>query len=192
MARTEASDRICTDCWERGVDAYGTATIFLRRSAVYRRLLQAVSFLGIVVPLFIGGTVMAFGLQFTLLPELITVAAALGLAQLLLSAGAIVYSWADSLEYALQSTAENFDLSVRFKELGGTATGPPSDLEVRYASLAARDDARRANDATKGVSDKELHRGHRAGLRQFRRECSACKKVPVSMESTDCEVCGRF
>lgn len=192
MVRTDATDRICKDCWERGVDAFGTATIFLRRSRNYRQLLRALSFVGVVVPLVVGGTVLAFGLQVAYLPLLITVAAGLGLVQLALSAWSIVYSWADSLEYSLQSVAENFDLSAQFKELGNTGSDPQPDLEVRYVALKARDDARRANDATKGVSNKELRYGHRAGLRQFGRECNACKTVPLSMAPTECEVCGRF
>jgi mobilome CxxCx(11)CxxC protein len=192
MPRTGATDQICRDCWDRAIYAYGTAEIFLRRSRRYRELLRALAFVGTVVPLLVGGFVMGFGLQSAYLPTILAAAAALGLFQLAFSAWSIVYSWADNLEYALRSTAENFHLSAEFKELGATATDPPANLETRFAALKARDDVRRADDATKGVSPKEFRYGHRAGLRQFSKACSECKAVPTSMESTNCPVCGRF
>jgi mobilome CxxCx(11)CxxC protein len=190
--RTDASDRVCLDCWNRGIHAYGTGQIFLRRSRRYTRLLQALSFFGIVVPLLIGGVVLAFGTDPSYLKTLITVAAATGIVQLLLSAWSIVYSWADNLQYSLESAADNFDLSLKFKELGEQAPTPPDDLQLKAVALKARDDARQMSDARKGVSPKELRFGYRAGLRQFSRQCDECKQVPRSMEPSGCNTCGRF
>lgn len=192
MFRTDATDRICRDCWNRALYAYGTGQIFLKRSRRYTKLLQALAFFGIVVPLLIGGIVLGFGTKASYLDTLIPIAAFAGVVQLVFSALSIVYSWADNLQYALESAAENFDLSIKFTELGEQAQAPPDDLEVRAATLKGRDDARQMADAKKGITAKELRCGHRAGLRQFGRACDECKQIPRSMEATTCHTCGDF
>lgn len=192
MPRTDATDRICLDCWNRAIYAYGTGQIFLKRSRKFTKLLQALSFFGIVVPLLIGGVVLGFGTDGSYLKTLIAFAAAAGIVQLILSAWSIAYSWADGLQYALESASENFDLSLKFKELAEQAPAPPEDLELRAAALKAKDDARQMADAKKGVTAKELRYGHRAGLRQFARRCDECKQVPRSMEASKCNTCGKF
>jgi mobilome CxxCx(11)CxxC protein len=190
--RTSESDRICQECWVRALYAYGTAAIFRKRSRLYRGLIRALTFMGIVVPLLIGGVVIGFGTQATYLAFILGVAAFVALVQLVFSAWALVYRWDDKLEYSLESVAENFELSSTFKDLGTLAPEPPADLQIRFAAAQAKDDARRAADDKKGLTEKELRYGHRAGLRQFLRKCEECQTVPVSMDSTDCPVCGRF
>jgi mobilome CxxCx(11)CxxC protein len=192
VAATTASKQICADCWDRGLNAFATGAIFLRRSRNYRKLLQLLGFVGMIVPLLVGGFVMAFGTSPTYLPRLLLIAGALGLIQLGFSGLSIAYAWADRLEYSLASAADNLDLSVLYRELGNTASNPPVDLDVRYSGLKGRDTARRQADSTKDVTPMELRYGHRAGLRQFQRACASCKVVPVSMTPTNCEVCGKF
>jgi mobilome CxxCx(11)CxxC protein len=192
MQRTDGTDRLCSDCWNRAIYAYGTGQVFLKRSGKYTKLLQALSFFGIIVPLLMGGVVLGFGTEGWYLKPLIAAAAVAGVVQLALSAWSIVYSWAENLQYALESAAENFDLALKFKELGERAQTPPDDLEVRVAALKARDDARQMADAKRGVTAKELRYGHHAGLRQFGRACDECKQIPRSMEATKCHTCGGF
>jgi mobilome CxxCx(11)CxxC protein len=190
--RTPDTDRICGESWKLAIYAYGTAIIFQKRSRRYRGLIRALTYIGIVVPLLIGGVVLGFGLHASFLPTLLWVAAAAGVFQLGFSAWSLVFTWADDLEYSLESATENFDISSRFKDLGSLATVPPADVATAFAIVKAKDDARRAADSKKGVTEKELRYGHRAALRQFERECTGCHKVPTSMDSTDCPICGRF
>jgi mobilome CxxCx(11)CxxC protein len=123
---------------------------------------------------------------------LISVAAALGIVQLLFSAFSIGFSWSDQLAYSLESAADNAGLSDTFKDLALQAANPPDDLQVRFAAIKAKDEFRRAADMKSGLTEEELRFGHRAGLRQFGRECNGCKKIPQSMDSTNCSICGRF
>lgn len=192
MERTDATDRVCSDCWKRAIYAHGTGELFLKRSLKYTKLLRALSFFGIVVPLLIGGVVLGFGTHGACLEPLIGIAAFAGVVQLAFSAWSLVYSWADNLEYSLESSAENFDLSLKFRELGAQAESPPDDLMLRVTELKAKDEARQRADTKKGVSEKEMRYAHRAGLRQFGRACDDCGKIPYSMEPTTCPVCGRF
>jgi mobilome CxxCx(11)CxxC protein len=148
--------------------------------------------MGIIVPALIGGVVIGFGTDSAYLPVLLWLAALAGVIQLFFSVWAVVNKWDDKLEYSLESVAENFELSSTFKQLGTLAPEPPADLQIRFVAAQAKDDARRAADDKKGLTEKELRYGHRAGLRQFQRKCEKCATVPVSMDSTDCPVCGGF
>lgn len=192
LTRTAATDHICSDCWERAIYAHGTAEVFLKRSRLYAWLLRALSFWSLVLPIFIGGIVIGFGPKALYLAQFLAAVAIVGLVQLVLSLWSVVASWTDNLQYSLESAAENFDLSSKLKEMGRQAQNPPDDLEVRFAELKGRDDSRRMADTKRAVTPKELRYGHRAGLRQFQRKCEGCQIVPVSMDATKCNVCGRF
>jgi mobilome CxxCx(11)CxxC protein len=190
--RTAESDMICQESWDRAVHAYGIAAVFQKRAKSYGSLIRALTFMGIIVPLLIGGVVVGFGIHASHLEFLLGIAAFVGLIQLFCSAWSLVYKWDDKLAYSLESAAENLALSSEFEELGKLATHPPPDLEVRSAAAKAKDEARRASDAKQGLWEQQLRIAHRAGLRQFRRACVKCGQIPYSMEPTDCPVCGRF
>ena len=174
------------------MDAFGTGELFQKRSRRYTTRIQWLSFSGLVLPLFIGGVVIGFGPEAAYLKRLLVAAAILGLPQLVMSLWALVASWADNLQYSLESAAENADLAARFQELAQQAQHPPDNLELHYVELKALDDARRKADTKKGVTARELRYAHRAGLRRFQRECVECNLVPRSMEPTTCNTCGRF
>ncbi|MGA0588851.1 mobilome CxxCx(11)CxxC protein [Dyella sp. KRB-257] len=192
MARTQLTDKICAECWNRAIDCYGTGKIFIERANRYRKLLDFISYLGIAVPALVGGIVLAYGAHASYLPLIFFAAGLLGLAQLLLSIASVVRSWPSELEYAHESASANFFLSEEFKRLGSTATSPSPDLQAKSNELIAKDEARRQQDIKKTVTDKELRKGHRHGLRYFQRACVECKQVPRDIISTDCNVCGRF
>ena len=192
MPRTIETDTICQQCWDLALYAYGTATAFQKRSQKYKKQLRWLSFAGIVFPLIIGSLVLGFGTNLKHLHLYIAVGVLAGVAQLVVSAWSYVSGWADELDYSAESAADNFALSAKFRDLGTQAQNPPADIEVRFAEIKALDNARRLSDSKRGLTFKELRYAHRAGLRQFNRECTGCGKVPVSMEPTDCQVCGGF
>lgn len=178
-----------SECWNRAIQAYATGEIFKRRSQKYTWRIQLLTFLGIVVPVLVGAVVLAFGVQFEHLGALLAFAGVISIVQLVVSAWALVANWTENLQYSLESATENFDLSLKFKKLG---QNPPADFQTRSAALQAKDEARQGSDNKRNISDRENRRGHRAGLRQFERECKGCKKTPISMISSNCDMCGNF
>lgn len=187
------TELLAKECWDRSIHAYGTMAIFQKRSDKLNKLLRLVSVAGIIFPLLIGGFVLAFGTKNAFLETiLIPVVLVIGIAQLILSAISLVYAWSDELQFCLDSAAENHDLSIKFKELGGLAANPPADYESRINVLKATDNARQHADMKKNLSERELRYGHRAGLRSIGRACAGCGIVPTSMESSDCSICGGF
>jgi mobilome CxxCx(11)CxxC protein len=191
MTRTSQTDQICLECWNRAIDCYGTGKIFLERANRYKTRLDWIAYLGIAIPALVGGIFLAYG-NIAVLAVVGSLAGLLGLVQLLLSIAAVVRSWPSELEYAHESATANFAFSEEFKRLGGMAAQPPADLQARASELIAKDEARRQQDNKRGVSDKELRKGHRHGLRYFQRACVECKLVPTDMCSTTCNVCGRL
>jgi mobilome CxxCx(11)CxxC protein len=191
MPRTPQTDQICKEAWDRALYAYGTAKIFLERSRRYRRKIRWLAFIGIAGPVLIGVMVL-HGVSPEHLVTFIAAVAAISVVEALISVWSIVANWADNLSYSQRSAADNFALSSAFQELGQKCENPQDDLIVKFTALRSSDDARRAQDADQGITEKELRYGHRAGLRQFQRACEGCKKVPMSMDSTDCGVCGEI
>lgn len=53
MVRNQATDQICIEAWKRAIWCFGTAEIFLARSRRYRRDMNALSLVGIAVPLLV-------------------------------------------------------------------------------------------------------------------------------------------
>jgi mobilome CxxCx(11)CxxC protein len=147
--------------------------------------------MGFLVPILIGGLVLSYG-HFKSLPTVIAVASAFAIFQTIVSLWSVIGGWVTGYAYATASAADNAVLAKRYIDL---ATRRVEDLLVlrhEYEKLAIRDEARQDQDYQQGVSETEKRRGLRAALRQYQRECVGCSKVPLSMESTDCDVCGKF
>ncbi len=192
MARTPQSDMLCTECWNRALDCFGTGKIFRDRAKKLRAKLDAISDLGIAVPALVGGVVLSYGTDGSHLSLLISAAAGLGLVQLMLSIASVVKSWPSELEYANESSSANFELSEHFSRLGRMAQDPPAELSAMVSELRTLDTSRRQQDEKRSVSDVELRKGHRHGLKYFQRKCAQCQLVPASLKSTTCPTCGEF
>lgn len=184
-------DVLRQECWKNAIYAFGTSHIFQRRLRRIRKRLQWLTYSGIVLPLLIGAVVLSFGVDLPGLPVLIAIAALLLIAQLAVSAWSIVAGWVDQLAHASDSAITNERLSRQYAELG---RNPPSggQFRVAYDLVRADDQNQRQLDLRQHLSDKEERRGMRAALRQFRRACDGCGKVPASLRPTECDICGNY
>lgn len=177
------------DCWGRAIETFGTAYIFQDRIRTPRRNLRVITFLGIAIPALVGGIILSFGTDPTMLKPLLWAAGILGTVQLALSVWALVARWDDEVAYGFESSADNFRLSSQYERLGKTG---PADIALRFEVLEAANQARINSDVRVNLTDRQKRMGLRAGLRQFRRECVSCGHVPESMTSTPCAICGNF
>jgi len=198
QAKGEGSERmnagvdIRNKCWDEAVYCFGTAYVFERRSKAYKRLLQWLTFLGLAVPLAVGGIVMSFGVDLPYTAWIITVASILGLAQLILSLWSLVAKWDDMFAYSVESCSDNYRLSDLFKNLAQFENPNSPEHMNRYELLQSENRMRSGRDNQQTLSDREKRTGLRAALRQFQRTCVACKAVPMSMKPSKCDVCGNF
>lgn len=183
---------IKTDSWNRALHACATAFIFEQRARRLRKRLKGLTFVALVVPVIVGGLVLAYGAGLPMLGVVVAVGAGVGLIQLIVSTWSVVAGWVESYDYAITSLVENQRLSRDFRELGEDEGSDVVALRNRLNILKASDDARQAQDYGQDISEEEKRMGHRAALRDRQRACVGCGQTPISMEATDCGVCGRF
>lgn len=187
MENTEL-DNLRRMCWNTALHSFGYSYLFQKRYTYYKRCMQFLMFAGLGIPLIIGGLALTFGLtQFV-----INTALAIGLIQLILSFIAVVYKIDDAIIYSHKSSAEHMALSHGYRTLASNDLIDTQEFKHKYEILEIRREIISYSDLEQKISDKELRRAHRAGLREFSRECIECKKVPYNMNSTECNVCGKF
>ena len=192
MNGKESADSLRRDCWDQAIYAFGTAWIFEQRAKRYRWRLRILDFLGIVVPVTVGGIVLSFGTMPTYLPYVFVPAGILSIVQLVMSVWSLVARWEDALVYAEESVSSNHRLSREYEGLGRNPPGALADLKLRHSLLEKENQLRNELDNKQGLTEREKRGGLRAGLRRFQRPCVACKQIPQSMKPSDCDVCGRF
>lgn len=179
-----------TDCWNGALHTYGTSAVFQRRAIGLRQKLRILNYIGIAVPLLVGGLVVSYG-AVKILPIIIGVASAIGLVQLAVNAWAMTAGWVEAYSYAVGSVTENDSLANRYQDL---AKNPPllDEMRQRYDKLQHEDGVRRSRDNEQGVTAAEKRYGMRAALRKYQRKCSACTQVPTTMKPGNCGVCGDY
>jgi mobilome CxxCx(11)CxxC protein len=184
--------QISKDSWNKALHAVGTAEIFRRKQRVLSKRLNLLTFLGIAVPAFTGATASGYGVNSEILKKSIYISIPLLIAQLIISIWAAVNTWSSNLAYTYESVSENDRLGQDFTDL---AQNPPTDSvqhEHRYSLLNSQLANRDREDDKWHMSEKEKRYGMRFSLRQFQRQCPECKTVPTSLDSTSCNVCGKF
>jgi len=187
-----AADEQREDCWDKAIHAFGTAYIFEQRFYKSRNKQRLLTFLGLAVPVLVGGvTVAFFGIEQLkpFLGGLIVLSALASTAQLMVTIWSLVEKWDDQTIYGSESSVDNYEISRLYAEF---AKNNPVDFKSKYELLNVRNSIRSIEDGKRGVTEPEKRRGMRAGLRRFQRPCAGCKQVPVDLVSTDCNVCGNY
>ena len=180
------------ECWERALISYGTGAIFQDRSEKLRKYLEWLTYAGLILPLFVGAVVLAFGPNPEYLNVILWIAGVLGVIQVTIFLWSIVNKWNEKFGDSLEAMTENFQQAYDYERL---AKNPPSELmEFKHGVdlLEAKYQKRNDLDEKQGVTEMEKRKGMRAGLYRFQRECFECKEVPSTMEPSNCKVCGNF
>jgi mobilome CxxCx(11)CxxC protein len=172
--------------------AFGTAAIFERRAQILGRRLKGLAFLGIAVPLTIGGVVRSFSGALQYLEFALWIAGLASLAQLVLTAWSLIKRWQDRHAYALASMVDNHKIAQKYEHLGKNPPGHLTEFKFRQELLNAESSTCDSLDYQQELSDKERRRGMRVALRQYQLPCAGCREVPKSLKATNCDVCGQF
>lgn len=196
VVRTETPEQLFgklrTVCWNSAITSFALAYIFdkkAQRHSLYTNLLKV---FGIVVPVCVGATALGYGLDTEILKLVITLAIPLSIIQLVFSVFAVVHKWDDELAYAYEASQDLSTLSERFKKLGNLPPMSFEELNDSYERLNCTLKARTQQNSKHNLKEWELRLGMRYALREFRRKCVGCDKIPISMDSTDCDVCGKY
>lgn len=192
MPQDIKSEKIRLECWEFSFHCYGTTYIFNRRAIRYSEFVNCLKVLGIVVPVLVGSTASGYGLDSALLKWLINIAIPVSIFQLVFSVLAVIYKWDEELGYAYEASKDHNYLSQEFKSLANIPNENEKELQRRFDILVIKLQSREEQDSKHSIMEWENRMGMRYALRQFKKECVGCKTTPVSMESTDCDVCGKY
>jgi len=181
---TQQLQRHCSD---KRFYSFGTAKIFERRARRLELKRNWITYLGIVVPLLVGGSALAFGTK--ALPYVLVPASLLGLVQLSLSAWSLVAKWDAHHSYALSAAQAQTRL---FNSWDALAKRPPPSIEQAVEELDKEDQRQEQSDLLQNISDREKRFAMRAALYHFGNTCQRCNRKPDSMKPGDCDTCGNF
>lgn len=178
--------------WENSFHTFGKGYIFDKRAQKYAIYVNLLKVFGIITPVAVGAAAMGYGFDSALLKYTITLAIPLSIIQLIFSVFAVVLKWDQELAYSYEASQDYNNLSSTFKKLGKIPQNDITIFEKNIDLFEVRYQSRSEQDAKHSIKEWELRRGMRFALREFQRECIGCKKIPTSMESTDCDICGKF
>jgi mobilome CxxCx(11)CxxC protein len=178
-------------CWDGAFRAFATAYMFERRAGALRVKLRWLAFLGIAVPVLVGGLVMTYGLTSPAVAKALPWAGALGVLQLLMSAVSLTSDWSGGLQTSTERIWVNHALAKDFEAIARTPPADPAAFQSRFDILTTQEKESERTDYQLHLSDREKRAGYRAASRHFRRACTACEQVAYSVEpASDCPVCG--
>ncbi len=188
----EKHKKINQESWDMSLQSFGYSYVFSRRARKYGRRLYIINLLGIIVPVLLGATASAYGLNSDIVQTLLWVSIPVSIIQLLLSTISIIAKWEDKLAYSYEATTDYDNLWDDFKRLANRPPDKYDDFYVSFEVLNGKYGSRSRQSVKYNVSDREKRIGMRWALREFKRQCSHCNKVPVSMQSADCGICGNY
>jgi mobilome CxxCx(11)CxxC protein len=192
MAEENLYDKLRIKCHDNAFHCFGHQYIFDRRAQYFSKVVNLLKVLGVLVPAAIGATALGYGIDSNILKAAIAIAIPLTILQFIVSTIAIIYKWDDELSYSFEASQHYNTLYREFKKLGEF---PPSDydaLNTSYDLIDTQYNSRDQQDSKHNIKEWQLRRGMRFSLREFQRTCKGCGKTPISMESTDCPVCGNY
>ncbi len=180
------------DCNESALKCFGTAYIFEQRASPLRFGIKVLTFSSLIGPLAIGALVLSVGADGEIIKPAIWGASTLSVVQIIVSLWALVCRWQEHLAYYLESKADNYQLSDRYKDLANNTTYSDKKWRQEFEILETIGRMRSQQDLRFDICDEEKRMGMRAALRNVQRECVGCKNIPHSMQSSGCSVCGEF
>lgn len=185
-------DEIRQDCWNDSLHSFGAAYIYSKRSQKIGKFLKANNFLGIVVPILIGGIVTSYKISPENLNTILLIAAPFSIFQLILSVLSLTYKWDDSYSYYLEAVNDSSGLSNDYKNLAKYPPMKIMEFKAKKELIDVKNNIRVNSNGKYPLTDKEKRKAMRYSLRNFQRKCAGCLEIPTDMKSTDCGVCGKF
>ena len=186
-------DKLRTNCWDKTIHSLGFNYIFNIRINKYSRYNKTLKFYALVFPALVG--LIAFGYKAEypkVLDITILIAVPLTIIQFVFSILAITKEWDNELLYSIEASQNYNNLSDKFQKLAENPPTTSENLRQQYELIDAVYNARTQQDSKHEIKEKELRKGMKYALRNFKVECYGCKKIPIDMNSTDCAVCGKF
>ena len=185
-------DKLRKECYKRKYDCFAFSHVFEKRAGRLNRWVSVIKAFGILVPVAVGVTASGYGLHNKFMENVLWIAIPTGIFQFLLSTWTVITKWDDKLSYAYQAKISYDSLYKKFSDLAGFPPSTYESLRQSYNLVDQEYILRGQEDSHYNINEWEKRCGMRAHLREHQIPCVGCKKTPLSMESTDCSVCGNF
>lgn len=182
--------KIRTDLWDKALDSFGYSYIYSKKIDSLNIWLRWTKVLGILIPVLLGGLLSSYFSNKYLIDLAILVTTPIALFQLIISTYLSIVGADDKVNIYSAKSAEYSLLNSEFEYLAKYPTEDINELQHKMDILLERE--RGISKGNFNVSDKELRKGMRSGLRNYRRNCAGCNQTPTSMTPTKCDVCGNF
>lgn len=183
-------DKMRESCWNKALDTLGFSYIYSRRIACINASLNWSKVLGILIPVLLGGITASYYTNTMVMKWALVFTAPLAIVQLGLSTALVVLGSDRKLTDYTERAVGYSLLNSGFEQLANFPDTDFASYSKKYEILLERERALSRGNST--LKDKELRRGMRYGLRNYRRACAGCKQTPTSMTPTKCGVCGNF
>ncbi len=172
--------------------AYGTIQIFEKRANNLRTLRSWLTFLGIILPVTVGGIYLSFGKSETLMESIVFAAGIIGTFQLFLSTWALVAGWDSSYESAIKSVQGNTTIYNKCKRFRNYNFSNEHDLFNSYNELLKEVENQELVDLTQHITASERKYAYVTALSYYNRECHACNQNPnIHDKKIKCTSCGQ-
>jgi len=172
--------------------SYGTVQIFEKRANKLRTLRAWLTFLGIVLPVTIGGVYLSFGQSDELMKFIVLIAGIIGTFQLILSTWALVAGWDYTYESAIKSVQGNTAIYNKCKRFVSLTSVSDSDFLNSYSEILKEAESQELVDLTQHISSAERKFAYTSSLRYYNRACHACNQNPNSLNvNHKCTSCGQ-
>jgi mobilome CxxCx(11)CxxC protein len=174
------------------VYSLATKYIFDQRIVKYTRRMTVLAVLGVITPLLLGGILLSFDIPPIAQKIIKAFAASISLLQLILSVWALLAKWEYILSYSQEASYAHWVLFNKYKNLFAYPPDSADELKNEIGKIEIEQMSRDQQDAKIPPSPKDLRAGMRYSLFILHKPCAACKEIPTSMTSTNCDVCGNL
>lgn len=177
-------------CWDEEIYARATTYIFERRRNVLRNQLLVLDLIHVITPTLLG--LLILGPLSTTPRWLVVALGLLAIAGSAITTVGIVMGWSRRLSEAHHSHVQNLSIADAYERLVKSPPKLKDTFMSKKAAVDARNEVQTQSDGGIAISQHEKAFGHRAAHRHRKRPCAGCDKVPLSLRSSDCSVCGSF
>lgn len=183
-------EKLKKECFEKRFYCFGTTKIFEKRVEKYGFRLKAISFMGLLSPVLLGGFVAAFSTEHEVLKNiLLPLCGFLTILQAVLSLLSLVSKWDDVFAYSISAVKNNTRLTNDFEQLSNQSEGK---IKRDLPRLLEAFNRQEIEDTAQSISIKEKRFAMRNTLFQYKNKCETCNKVPESLTPTTCDTCGNY
>lgn len=192
MPKENKYDKLRIDCHNKAYDCDAMKYIFEKRAKRLKGYATTLKAFGIIVPSLIGSVALSYQLESPFLQFLVSVAVPCMIIQFIISLWALVAEWDNELSYSYEAIQSYSPLFAKYKNI---ADYPPEEYITFKSAVDVIDlesSFREQQDTSHNVKEWEKRMGMRYSLREHKCSCYGCKVIPLSMESTACDVCGKF